>query len=113
MREYTIFYVTYEEALGFTNEMRHQDINTLQLNFEEYNAIVKLYAELLSRCKTFEYEQFIDNSSLAIALTLENTMTTLNALHRILMNGNLHIRITRAVEKITRALSMANVEFHK
>ena len=113
MREFAIFNISYEEGLEFTNEMKHQDMNSLQLNFEEYSAIVSLYGELLSKCFGFEYEQWIDDSSLAVNLTVEGAMKVLNALHRILMNGNLHIRIIRAVEKIVRKLSMANIEAHR
>lgn len=112
MREFAIFNISYEEGLEFINEMKHQDINTLKLNVEEYNAIVKLYTNLLSQTRNFEYEQWLDDSNLTVALLVKDAMITLNALYRILENGNLHIRIFRAVERITRAMTTSKVEYH-
>lgn len=112
MREFAIFNISYEEGLEFINEMKHQDINTLKLNVEEYNAIVKLYANLLSQTRSFEYEHWLDDSNLTVALLVKDAMITLNALYRILENGNLHIRIFRAVERITRAMTTSKVEYH-
>ena len=112
MREFAIFNISYEEGLEFTNEMKHQDINTLKLNVEEYNAIVKLYTNLLSQTRSFEYEQWLDNSNLTIALLVKDAMTTLNALYRILENSSLHIRTFRAVERIARAMTTSKVEYH-
>lgn len=112
MREFAIFNISYEEGLEFINEMKHQDINTLKLNVEEYNAIVKLYTNLLSQTRSFEYEQWLDDSNLTVALLVKDAMITLNALYRILENGNLHIRIFRAVERITRAMTTSKVEYH-
>ena len=112
MREFAIFNISYEEGLEFTNEMKHQDINTLKLNVEEYNAIVKLYTNLLSQTRSFEYEQWLDNSNLTIALLVKDAMITLNALYRILENSSLHIRTFRAVERIARAMTTSKVEYH-
>lgn len=112
MREFAIFNISYEEGLEFTNEMKHQDINTLKLNVEEYNAIVKLYTNLLSQTRSFEYEQWLDDSNLTIALLVKDAMTTLNALYRILENSSLHIRTFRAVERIARAMTTSKVEYH-
>ena len=112
MREFAIFNISYEEGLEFTNEMKHQDINTLKLNVEEYNAIVKLYTNLLSQTRNFEYEQWLDNSNLTIALLVKDAMITLNALYRILENSSLHIRTFRAVERIARAMTTSKVEYH-
>lgn len=112
MREFAIFNISYEEGLEFTNEMKHQDINTLKLNVEEYNAIVKLYTNLLSQTRNFEYEQWLDNSNLTIALLVKDAMTTLNALYRILENSSLHIRTFRAVERVARAMTTSKVEYH-
>lgn len=112
MREFAIFNISYEEGLEFTNEMKHQDINTLKLNVEEYNAIVKLYTNLLSQTRNFEYEQWLDDSNLTIALLVKDAMTTLNALYRILENSSLHIRTFRAVERIARAMTTSKVEYH-
>ena len=112
MREFAIFNISYEEGLEFTNEMKHQDINTLKLNIKEYDAIVKLYTNLLSQTRNFEYEQWQDDSNLTIALLVEDAMTTLNALYRILENSNLHIRIFRAVERVARAMTTSKVEYH-
>ena len=112
MREFAIFNINYEEGLEFINEMKHQDINTLKLNVEEYNAIVKLYANLLSQTRNFEYEQWLDDSNLTVALLVEDAMTTLNALYRILENSSLHIRTFRAVERIARAMTTSKVEYH-
>ena len=111
--EYAIFdNVTYETALRFIKEMKHEDINTLRLNVEEYNAIVKLYTHLLSATRNFEYE-FRDNSNLTIALTVKDAMTTQSALYNSLKNGNLHIRVFRAIENITREMSSSRIEYHK
>ena len=112
MREFAIFNISYEEGLEFTNEMKYQDINTLKLNVEEYNAIVKLYTNLLSQTRSFEYEQWLDNSNLTIALLVKDAMITLNALYRILENSSLHIRTFRAVERIARAMTTSKVEYH-
>ena len=112
MREFAIFNISYEEGLEFTNEMKHQDINTLKLNVEEYNAIVKLYTNLLSQTRSFEYEQWLDDSNLTIALLVKDAMITLNALYRILENSSLHIRTFRAVERIARAMTTSKVEYH-
>lgn len=112
MREFAIFNISYEEGLEFTNEMKHQDINTLKLNVEEYNAIVKLYTNLLSQTRNFEYEQWLDDSNLTIALLVKDAMITLNALYRILENSSLHIRTFRAVERIARAMTTSKVEYH-
>ena len=112
MREFAIFNISYEEGLEFIDEMKHQDINTLKLNVEEYNATVKLYTNLLSQTRNFEYEQWLENSNLTIALLVEDAMTTLNALYRILENSNLHIRIFRAVERVARAMTTSKVEYH-
>ena len=112
MREFAIFNISYEEGLEFTNEMKHQDINTLKLNVEEYNAIVKLYTNLLSQTRSFEYKQWLDDSNLTIALLVKDAMTTLNALYRILENSSLHIRTFRAVERIARAMTTSKVEYH-
>lgn len=112
MREFAIFNINYEEGLEFINEMKHQDINTLKLNVEEYNAIVKLYTNLLSQTRNFEYEHWLDDSNLTVALLVKDAMITLNALYRILENGNLHIRIFRAVERIARAMTTSKVEYH-
>ena len=112
MREFAIFNISYEEGLEFTNEMKHQDINTLKLNVEEYNAIVKLYTNLLSQTRNFEYEQWLDDSNLTIALLVKDAMTTLNALYRILENSSLHIRTFRAVERVARAMTTSKVEYH-
>ena len=112
MREFAIFNISYEEGLEFINEMKHQDINTLKLNVEEYNAIVKLYTNLLSQTRSFEYEQWLDDSNLTVALLVKDAMITLNALYRILENGNLHIRIFRTVERIARAMTTSKVEYH-
>ena len=113
MREFAIFNISYEEGLEFINEMKHQDINTLKLNVEEYNAIVKLYTNLLSRTRAFEYEQFIDNSDLTFALPVKDAMATQNALYNSLRNGDLHIKVFRAIERVTRAMSNPTIEFHK
>ena len=112
MREFAIFNISYEEGLEFTNEMKHQDINTLKLNVEEYNAIVKLYTNLLSQTRNFEYEQWLDDSNLTIALLVKDAMTTLNALYRILENSSLHIRTFRVVERVARAMTTSKVEYH-
>ena len=80
--------------------------------YREYDAIVKLYTNLLSQTRNFEYEQWLENSNLTIALLVEDAMTTLNALYRILENSNLHIRIFRAVERIARAMTTSKVEYH-
>ena len=111
--EYAIWDISYEDALTFVNEMRNEDINTLKLSVPDYDSIVKLYTNLLSRTRTFEYEHFIDNSNLTFALTINDAMSTQNALYNILRNGELHIRVFRAVERVARAMSNPTIEFHR
>ena len=111
--EYAIFNVSYEDALTFVNEMKHEDINTLRLNVTDYDSIVKLYTNLLSRTRAFEYEQFINNSDLTFALPVKDAMATQNALYNSLRNGDLHIKVFRAIERVTRAMSNPTIEFHK
>ena len=113
MREFAIFNISYEEGLEFINEMKHQDINTLKLYVEEYNAIIKLYTNLLSQTRNFEYEQWLDNSNLTVALLVKDAMTTLNALYRILENGSLHIKVFRAIENMAREMSSSRIEYHR
>lgn len=111
--EYAIFNVSYEDALTFVNEMKHEDINTLRLNVTDYDSIVKLYTNLLSRTRAFEYSQFVNNSDLTFALPVKDAMATQNALYNSLRNGNLHIKVFRAIERVTRAMSNPTIEFHK
>lgn len=111
--EYAVWNISYEDALTFVNEMRNEDINTLKLSVPDYDSIVKLYTNLLSRTRTFEYEQFIDSSDLTFALTVNDAMSTQNALYNILRNGELHIRVFRAVERVARAMSNPTIEFHR
>ena len=113
MREFAIFNISYEDALTFVNEMKHEDINTLKLNVADYDSIVKLYANLLSRTRAFEYDLWLDNSDLTFALTVKDAMATQNALYNTLRNGNLHIKVFRAIERVARAMSNPTIEFHR
>ena len=58
------------------------------------------------------YEQWLENSNLTVALLVKDAMTTLNALYRILENSSLHIRIFKAIERITRAMTTSKIEYH-